>query len=236
MATSTTRSRAAMREAKGRGNGAEAVEAEETSGVVTEEDLRAQASAEIEAAYEEAMTAPEQVAPNWVSPEVAEVQGWWDIAAFGPVQPIAPGGPLVPHSVIKVGEPAFVFAFILLNPFLALPGGTNPAQVLSNFALPYQVQYQTGNLTSWTLGQADMQGLDNNNLIPGQNFYQEVIGFTATTPGLYEMNITARLLGAAPPFVNAPLFGARATTVFSLDPPGLFGAPPPGPLRFSIYP
>ena len=165
------------------------------------------------------------------------MQAWWDIAAFGPIQPIAPGGPLVPHSVIKVGEPAFVFAIILLNPFLPLPGGTNPAQVLSNFALPYEVQYQTGNLTTWTLGQPDMQGIDNDNLTPGPPFtYFEVIGFTAAQPGLYEMNITARLLGAAPPFVNAPRFGARASTVFSLDPPGLFGAAPPSPLRFSIYP
>jgi hypothetical protein len=232
----TTRTRTSMRHAKVAGNGSDAVEAAEIVGSVTEEDLVAQARAQIDAAYEQAMTNPELLAPEWVSAELAEAQGWWDIAAFGPVQPIAPGGPLVPHSVIKVGEPAFVFAFILLNPFLALPGGTNAAQVLSNFALPYQVQYQTGNLTAWTLGQADMQGLDNNNLVPGQDFYTEVIGFTATQPGLYEMNITARLLGAAPPFVNAPLFGARATTVFSLDPPGLFGSAPPSPLRFSIYP
>jgi hypothetical protein len=233
----TTRTRTAVRHAKVAGNGSEAVEAAEIVGRVTQDDLVAQARAQIDAAYEQAMANPEVLAPQWAEPELAEAQGWWDIAAFGPVQPIAPGGPLEPHSVIKVGEPAFVFAFILLNPFLALPGGTNAAQVLSNFALPYEVQYQTGNLTAWTLGQADMQGLDNNNLVPGQDFYVEVIGFTATTPGLYEMNITARLLGAAPPFVNAPLFGARATTVFSLDPPGLFGGiPPNSPLRFSIYP
>jgi hypothetical protein len=230
MASTQTRAESRQQE-KGRDEVSEMLEAPPEAAPITEEELEALVRAEIDSAYEQALTAPETVAP-----EVAEVQAWWDIAAFGPIQPIAPGGPLVPHSVIKVGEPAFVFAIILLNPFLPLPGGTNPAQVLSNFALPYEVQYQTGNLTTWTLGQPDMQGIDNNNLTPGPPFtYFEVISFVAAQPGLYEMNITARLLGAAPPFVNAPRFGARATTVFSLDPPGLFGAAPPSPLRFNIY-
>jgi hypothetical protein len=229
----STRTRAPAPEEKTRENGAEiAVEAPPEAPPISQEELEGLVHGEIEAAYDQALSAPETVAP-----EIAEVQDWWDIAAFGPIQAVAPGGPLVPHSVIKVGEQAFVFAIIVLNPFLPLPGGTNPAQVLSNFALPYEVQFQTGNLTAWTIGQPDMQSVQGSNLTPGPPFtYFEVIGFTAVQPGLYEMNITARLKGAAPPFVNAPLFGARATTVGSLDPPGLFGPAPPVPLRFSIYP
>jgi hypothetical protein len=227
----STQTRAQSRQEKASDGGTQVLEAPPETAAITEEELQALVRAEIDAAYEVALTAPEEA-----KAEVAEVQGWWDIAAFGPIQPIAPGGPLVPHSVVKVGEPVVVFAIILLNPFLALPGGTNPAQVLSNFALPYEVQYQTGNLTTWSLGPAYMQGIDTNNLAPGPPFsYFEFISFVADQPGLFEMNITARLLGAAPPFVNAPRFGARATTVFSLDPPGLFGSAPPSPLRFSVY-
>lgn len=228
----STQTRAQARQEKARDEVAEMLEAPPEVEAISEEELTAMVRGEIDASYDQALTAPETLAP-----EIAEVEAWWDVAAFGPIQPIAPGGPLVPHSVIKVGEPVFVFAIILLNPFLPLPGGTNPAQVLSNFALPYEVRYQTGNLTSWTLGPASMQGVDNGNLAPGPPFsYFEFISFIADQPGLFEMNITARLLGAAPPFINAPRFGARATTVFSLDAPGLFGPAPPAPLRFNVYP
>jgi hypothetical protein len=221
----TTRTRAPSREAKRRGNGGEVIEAlPEIPVEVAVEDVEAQVEASVAAAYEQATA------------EVAEVLGWWDIAAYGPLQPTAPGGPLLPHAVIKAGEPAFAVAIILLNQFQNLPGGTNAGDVLSNFALPFEVQYQAGNLTTWTLGQPDMQAVHAGNLVPGQYFYVDVLGFTGTQPGLYELNISARILGAAPPDISAPQFGAYATTVFSLDPPGLFGAAPPGPMRFQIYP
>jgi hypothetical protein len=170
-----------------------------------------------------------------LSPEIAEVRNWWDVAAFGPVQLIAPGGPLLPHRVVKVGEEVLVYAIILLNPAQSLPIGTNAADVLSNFALPYEVQFQTGNLTTWTLAPANMQAVETGNLVPGQQFYVERIRFTARQPGLYEMNITARLLGATPPYQNAPQFAGYATTVFGLDGPDLFGTTPSGPLRFQVY-
>ena len=86
-----------------------------------------------------------------------------------------------------------------------------------------------------SLGQPDMQAVHTGNLVPGQFFYVDILGFTGSQPGLFEMNISARLLGAAPPNVSAPQFGAHATTVFSLDAPGLFGQAPPGPMRFQIY-
>lgn len=222
----TTRTRAPAQETTEQANGAEVMEAAREIPVeVALEDVEAQIDAEVASSYDEALAAPER----------AEVEGWWDIAGYGPFQFLAPGGPLAPHAVIKVGEPAYVAAIILLNPFLQLPGGTNAGDVLSNFALPYQVQYQAGNLTTWSLGQPDMQAVHAGNLVPGQYFYVDVLGFTGSQPGLFEMNISARLLGAAPPNVSAPQFGAHATTVFSLDAPGLFGQAPPGPMRFQIY-
>jgi hypothetical protein len=227
----STRTRTPARERKARGNGADVMEAlPEIAVELTEEEVEAQVYAAVETAYEQGPAGAE------AAPERAEVMGWWDIAGYGPIQPIAAGGPLLPHAVIKAGEPAFAVAIVLLNRFQTLPGGTNAGDVLSNFALPYEVRYQAGNLTTWTLGQPDMQAVHTGNLIPGQYFYIDILAFTGNQPGLYELNISARLLGAAPPNVSAPQFGAYATTVFSLDPPGLFGSAPPGPMRFQVYP
>jgi hypothetical protein len=210
------------------GNGSAGVATESVADLIlTAEDVRARAEAEVEAAYQQRMAE--------VSPEQAEPDQWWDVAALGPIQLVSPGAPLLPHQIIKVGEQAFIVAVVLLNPFLPLPGGTNAGDVLSNFALPLEVQYQAGNLTTWSLGQADMQAVHTQNLVPGQYFYVDVLPITGSTPGLYEMNISSRLLGAAPPDINAPQFAAFATTVFGLDSPGLFGPAPPGPMRFQIY-
>ena len=174
--------------------------------------------------------------------EVAEPEGWWNLYAIGPIQPIGIPGPLLPHQVIKVGETAFVATILFLNDFLILTPGTTAADVLSNFALPYEVRYQTGNLTSWTLGQADMNVVHSGagfNLIPQVNVYIDILQFTASVPGLYEMNVSARLLGATSPFANAPQFAGYARAVVDID-PDLFISPAPGfqfdlPIRFQVY-
>ena len=174
--------------------------------------------------------------------EIAEPEGWWNLFAIGPVQPIGIPGPLLPHQVIKVGETAFVATILFLNDFLILTPGTTAADVLSNFALPYEVRYQTGNLTTWTLGQADMNVVHSGagfNLVPQVNVYFDVLAFTASVPGLYEMNISARILGATSPFANAPQFAGYARAVLDID-PDLFISPAPGlqfdlPIRFQVY-
>ena len=168
-------------------------------------------------------------------PEIAEVRDWWDVAAFGPLQLVQSGGPLLPHRVIKVGEDAYVYAIVVLNPAQPLPTGTNAADVLANFSLPYEVQFQTGNLTTWTLAPPDMQAVRRGNFRPRQTVYFERIRFTGRRPGLYEMNISARILGATPPYQSAPQFAGYATTVFGLDAEDLWGNRPSGPLRFQVY-
>jgi hypothetical protein len=201
----------------------------------TAEDIRAMVTARVQSALDEAMQRERQ--------EIAEPEGWWNLYALGPIQPIAIGGPLLPHQVIKVGEPAFIATVVFLNPFLVVAPGTTAADVLSNFALPYEVRYQAGNVTSWTIGQADMNVVHSGvgfNLVPGQIFYVDVLQITGSTPGLYEMNISSRILGATPPFVNAPQFAGYARAVADFD-PDLFLAPVPGfqfdqPIRFQIYP
>ena len=185
------------------------------------EDVQAKIEAKVKIALEKAMSAYQE--------EVAEPEGWWNLFSIGPIQPIAAGGPLLPHQVIKVGEQAWVATILFLNPFHMIAPGTNAGDVLSNFALPYEVQYQTGNLTTWGLGQADMNVVHSGagfNLNPGQYVYVDVMQFTANTPGLYEMNISARILGATPPHINAPQFAGYARAVGDIDPDLFLGSAP----------
>jgi hypothetical protein len=199
------------------------------------DDVQAQIEARVKSALDEAMLR--------YQPEIAEPQGWWNLYAIGPIQSIGVPGPLLPHQIIKVGETAFVGTILFLNPFLVVSPGVTPASILSNFALPYEVRYQTGNLTTWTIGPANLNVVFSGpgfNLVPGVNFYVNILSFTATTPGLYEMNISARLLGATPPYVNAPQFAGYARAVIDID-PDLFISPAPGlqfdqPIRFEVYP
>lgn len=81
----------------------------------------------------------------------------------------------------------------MLNPFLNLAPGVTPASILSNSALPYEVRYQTGNLSTWSIGPANLNVAHTHGapgLIPGQTFYVDVLGFTATTLGLYETQLS----------------------------------------------
>lgn len=201
-------------------------------------DVKAQLEAVVKSALDEARM---RHAARTMA-EIAEPEGWWNLYALGPIQTTGIPGPLLPHQVIKVGETAFVATILFLNDFLILAPGTTAADVLSNFALPYEVRYQTGNLTSWTLGQADMNVVHSGagfNLVPQQNVYIDVLAFTASVPGLYEMNISSRILGAIAPFANAPQFAGYARAVIDID-PDLFISPAPGlqfdlPIRFQVY-
>lgn len=224
--------------AKEETNGQRGSVAERAAYRVTAADIRAHIEAHVKSALDEAMLR------RAASPaaEIAEPEGWWNLYAIGPIQPVAVGGPLLPHQVVKVGEPAFVATILVLNPFLILAPGTTAADVLSNFALPYEVRYCTGNLCTWTPGQADMNVAHNGagfNLVPGVFAYVDVLGFTGATPGLYEMNISSRILGATPPFADAPQFAGYARAVVDID-PDLFINPAPGlqfdfPIRFQVY-
>ncbi len=201
-------------------------------------DVKAQIEARVKSALDEATVRRAAQA----AAEIAEPEGWWDLYAYGPLQAIGIPAPLLPHQIIKVGEEACVTTVLYLNDFLILAPGTTAADVLSNFALPYEVRYQTGNLTTWTLGQADMNVVHSGagfNLVPQVNYYVDTLCFTAETPGLYEMNISARILGATPPFVNAPQFAGFAKWVHDIDPDLFLGAAPGWqfdlPIRFQVY-
>src|SRR5262245_46257815 len=102
---------------------------------VTAEDVKAQVEARLQAALDQALAGPSAA-------EVAELQGWWDLYAIGPIQFTRPGGPFPPSDVIRAGEPAFVVTILILNPYPILPPGISPGDILSKFALTYEVTYQ----------------------------------------------------------------------------------------------
>lgn len=173
---------------------------------LTADDVKVYIDSQVKAAYDKMMSTPQT--------EVAEIRGWWNLLAVGPIQPIAVGGPFAPHQVIKIGEPAFVATLIVLNPFLILPGGISAADTLSNFALPYEVRYQVANVSQWA--PSPLGAVNTGNLVPGQSWYLDVLSFTPQQAGIHEMNILARILGAVPPG-TAPYFAGFARQVLDLD-------------------
>jgi hypothetical protein len=198
---------------------------------VTAEDVKAQVEARLQAALDQALASPPDA-------EVAELQGWWDLYAIGPIQFTRPGGPFPPSDVIRAGEPAFVVTILILNPNPILPPGISPGDILSKFALTYEVTYQTGNLTKWqqagTPLSSEHEGLK---LVPGQFFYVDVLEFIPTDRDevMYEMNISARIFGCNENY--APPFAGFAREVYDID-PDMF-SPSPGmgdrPIRFMVY-
>ena len=170
-------------------------------------------------------------------PEVAEITDWWNLFAYGPIQPILVDGPFAPHQVIKLGETAYVVSVLALNTDLELPGGITAAHILSDFALPYEIKYQTANLSTWAL--SEIGGTHTGNLIPGQSWYTDILEFTPTQEGLYEMNVLVRLLGAFPPG-KATHFGGFAHWIGDLDPEALWPVEMPIwhfelPIKFMVY-
>jgi len=196
------------------------------------EDLKSQLDAKMQAAYEEFVST--------MSPQEAEPHYWWDLYAYGPVQPGAQmghtfGGPLLPHQVIRVGERAYVATILLLNPFFP-PFGPSAAEVLSNFALPYEVRYNTGELTRWQPAGASLQHVSNGNFTPGQSWAFDIFRFRGREEGLFEMNISARIFGCDRNI--APPFAGYATRVGDID-RDIFGTGPriktEEKVRFQIY-
>lgn len=205
---------------------------------VTAEDVKAHYEALLKSSLDKALNAPQK--------EVAELQGWWDIIAFGPIQPIL-NPPFRPSDVIRAGEPAFIVTVLILNPFPILPPGISPCDILSKFALPYEITYQTGNVTTWTKAPAPLTSeKDPLYLVPGQCFYIDVLEFTPQDRDevMYEMNISARIFGCTRHGKNgkdkenyAPPFAGFAREVVEVD--SSFFRPAPflnsAPIRFLVY-
>jgi hypothetical protein len=199
-----------------------------TESVVTAESVKAHYEDKLSAALEDWRSAPR--------PAVAELQGWWDLLSIGPIQ-IITNPPFAPSDVIRSGERAFVLTIVVLNPAPILPPGVSPCDILSDFVLPFEVTYQTGNITTWTSGPANVNTEHNLTLSPGQCFYVDVLEFVPDERDevMFEMNVSARIFGCNENY--APPFAGFAREVVDIDssiftpPPGLVGAP----IRYLVY-
>jgi hypothetical protein len=205
---------------------------------VTAEDVKAHYQALLQSSLDKALHATQA--------ESAELPGWWDILAFGPIQPIL-NPPFRPSDVIRAGETAYIVTVLILNPFPILPPGISPCDILSKFALPYEITYQTGNVTTWTKAPAPLTSeKDPLYLVPGQCYYVDVLEFTPQDKDevMYEMNISARIFGCNRLCKDgkvkenyAPPFAGFAREVVEVD--SSFFKPAPflnsSPIRFLVY-
>lgn len=172
-------------------------------------------------------------------PEQAEPYGWWDLWAYGPFQVSGIGGPLLPHKVIKVGEPFYVATVLWLNPSVILPGGVTASQLISNLACDFRVQYCTADMCRVTRSAQFSRDAVKVQMKANQNFYVDVQRFDAvagTESCVYEMNICARITGCNPD--AAPPLAGFATAVYEFDADLILGTTPglrESPLRFQVY-
>jgi hypothetical protein len=198
---------------------------------VTDEEVRAAIEARVQAAYEKAMAQARE--------ERAEPFGWWDLYAVGPFQPTArpfglpvPPAPYLPHSVIRVGEIAYIVTILY-------------APTVNVFGLPYEIDYSTGSLDTWRLGPNSLNVTHRGHLNPHSPFIVDLLRFRAQEHGCFETNICARIYGC--PYKGkentAPPFAGFATRVIDLDGdmfvPGIGRRSPglryDGGLRFQVY-
>lgn len=208
---------------------------------VTAEDVKAQIEAQLQSSLETALTTPRQ--------EIAEPLFWWEIYAYGPIQPGAQlvppatflSSPLLPGKVIRVGEKAFIVTVFVLNPF-PLPQDPNiiPCDFLSVWRLPYTVEYHTCNVSNCTRGPADLNVKhEGAHLVPGQCYYVDVLEFTAREEGcIFETNICVRILDCESSVPSASPFAGFARTTINLDPELFLPSPLlefDNPLRFMVY-
>src|SRR5262245_5193438 len=110
------------------------------SGKTAEESLALQAEA-LKARIEAELKAALDVVQAKEKPETMEPEHSWNLLTLDPTLPITGSpGPVFSHRVIKAGEPALIATVLVLNPANILAGPTSPGEVLSNFALPFEVQ------------------------------------------------------------------------------------------------
>jgi hypothetical protein len=171
------------------------------------DDMTAQLDARLESAVEEARARYE----SEPRPEIAELEGWWNLWAYGPV---AVGAHFDPHVVIKAGETARIYTILWIRPWGPPP---TPCTFLTNLACKFEVRYCTGDLCSYTPGPGVLNGVHEVDLVPNQCWYRDYLEFTATRDmeGFYETNISARIVGCAPE--AAPPFAGFASRIWRVD-------------------
>jgi hypothetical protein len=191
---------------------------------MTVDTVKALVDARVKEAIDEGSRRPRQ--------EIAEPQEWWNIWATGPFQVVAPGGPLQPHKVIKIGEKFYIAVVIWFSPLIMTPGGPSVCDLITNLGCRIRIDCCTIDLCR--VVSAGQFNCDNVliDLVPGQCYYTYVFEYTAN-PGtescLYEQNICVRVIGC--PTNAAPQLAGFASAVFDFDPDLFYPTvPPPVPV------
>lgn len=198
------------------------------------EEVKRRFEARVQSAVDEAMTRAEEAERL----EIAEPYNWWNLYAVGVYQP---PGYLQPGNLIRVGEVAYVYSILWLNPLYPQP--ISACNLVSNLACEFEVKYCAGDFCSWTPGPASLNVTHTVKMASNRCWYVDVLRIYAQQgmEGCYELNICAKIKGCAEG--AAPPFAAFATRVFDVN-PDYFYPYGPGvgsryefdiPLRFMIY-
>ena len=182
-----------------------------------------------------------------VGVEIAEPEGWWNLWAYGPFQYTAPGGPLRPHKVVKVGESFYVATVLWLSDTVLSPSGPKICDLISNLACDFELEYCTNDLCALRRANRFSRTV-REPLRPDQCYYVNVQQFTAVAGDdscIYEMNICGRITGCEGRGGKPPLAG-YASAVFDYDADLFYPSYGPSgrpagwrydvPIRFMIYP
>ncbi len=205
-------------------------EAKAPSGTAMAQTLKELYAAKLNAAIDKAK-ATRRPKPEVAVPQGPSGESYWDIITIGVFQ-----NGLVPGDVIKAGQPAGVLTAVILNPFYPYP--IDACTLLSNFSLPFEVTYQTGDVTNWKKGPAQLNLDHDLTLVPGQCFYLDYLEFTTDDLDevMYEMNVSARIFGCGGDY--SPFFAGFSREVIDVDTDMFLGGLPmgftPAPLRFMV--
>ena len=234
--TTTTRSRAPQRQVTvSQSNGARSAPQPQAATTAAHVKRPRATSDELIAYYDSKLSAAFDKGRATARPEVAEPQLWWDVITLGVFQDIW-DPPFLPGDVIRAGEPAYILSYVILNPFFPVPP-TDACTVLSNFSLPFEITYQTGDVTNWKKGPSQLNVEHDLTLVPGQCWYEDILEFTTDDLDevMYEMNVSARIFGCGGDY--SPYFAGFAREVYDIDPDMFSPAPGMGdrPIRFMVY-
>jgi hypothetical protein len=185
------------------------------------EAQQAQLDARMEGALEKAATL-----------ELAGPQDYWNIWAVGPYQDYG----LQPNRIIQLGEPAWIYTYVYLNPVYPRPyPGQNACDQITGFGAKIELNYFTSN-TQLMQPVADLNHVYCIQTKLGQCYYRHKWVFTPTQAAcIYETNICARICNCD--LQPVPQYAGFVRWVYDLDVDYLF--PPTGwgfdrPIRYMV--